>query len=119
MTYEINEINSSSNDTPVDLSDVLKSIEATSTSTIDDWSTEYLKLQLHYTENFTVKELSKICDYYEIDKRKKRKDELVEDIIIFENSDENKSIVETRKRLWFYVQELKCDKYFKKYIIWD
>ena len=84
-----------------------------------DWSTDYLKLQLHYTDNFTVKDLHKICDFYELDKRKKRKDELVGDIVLYELDSYNVDIVNNRKRLWFYMDELKNDKYFKKYIIWE
>ena len=84
-----------------------------------DWSTDYLKLQLHYNDNFTVKDLHKICDFYEIDKRKKRKDEIVGDIVLYELDSNNTVIVHNRKRLWFYIEELKNDKFFKKYVIWE
>ena len=84
-----------------------------------DWSTDYLKLQLHYTDNFTVKDLHKICDFYELDKRKKRKDEIVGDIVLYELDSNNTVVVHNRKRLWFYIEELKNDKFFKKYVIWE
>ncbi len=118
MSYEINEITSYEND--VDLSDILCDELTNDLSTIkDDWSCEYIKLQLYYTENYTLKDLNKMCDYYKIDKRKKRKDDLIEDIIIFENSPDNINIVKNRKKLWSYIEELKNDTYFKKYVIWD
>ena len=119
FTYEINEISNKS--TPTDLSQLknevfdVKNDEAKSV----DWSTDYLKLQLHYTDNFTVKDLHKICDFYEIDKRKKRKDEIVGDIVLYELDSNNTVSVHNRKRLWFYIEELKNDKFFKKYDIWE
>lgn len=119
FTYEINEI--SNNSVPTDLSqlknEVFDTVNEPNKSV--DWSTDYLKLQLHYTDNFTVKDLHKICDFYEIDKRKKRKDEIVGDIVLYELDDSNIDIVNNRKRLWFYINELKNDKFFKKYVIWE
>jgi len=119
FTYEINEI--SNNSVPTDLSqlknEVFDTVNEPDKSV--DWSTDYLKLQLHYTDNFTVKDLHKICDFYEIDKRKKRKDEIVGDIVLYELDDSNIDVVNNRKRLWFYIDELKNDKFFKKYVIWE
>ncbi len=119
FTYEINEISNKS--VPTDLSELKNEVFDVShePDNFTDWSTDYLKLQLHYTDNFTVKDLHKICDFYELDKRKKRKDELVEDIVIYELDTNNSVSVHNRKRLWFYVEELKNDKFFKKYVIWE
>ena len=119
LTYEINEISDTSD--PTDLSDLKNQVFEVENTTnfFDDWSTNYLKLQLHYNDNFTVKDLHKICDFYEIDKRKKRKDEIVEDIVLYELDENNLMNVQNRKRLWFYVQELKNDKFFKKYVMWE
>ena len=74
FTYEINEISNKS--VPTDLSQLKNEVFDTVNNEPDksvDWSTDYLKLQLHYTDNFTVKDLHKICDFYELDKRKKKK----------------------------------------------
>ena len=119
FTYEINEISNKS--VPTDLSELKNEVFDVShqPDNFTDWSTDYLKLQLHYTDNFTVKDLHKICDFYELDKRKKRKDEIVEDIVIYELDTNNSVSVHNRKRLWFYVEELKNDKFFKKYVIWE
>ena len=76
-------------------------------------------LEIEYNTNYTVKSLGQILDYYEISKRKLRKDEMVQMLIMFEEDPENMEIVEKRKRMWSYVNELKEDKYFSKYIIFS
>ena len=82
----------------------------------DNLANEFITRQFYYDDNFTVKELHHIANYYEITKRKKKKCELIDDIISFELDDENNEIVETRKRLWFYLNELKNDDYLSKFI---
>ena len=76
-------------------------------------------LEIEYNTNYTVKSLGQILDYYEISKRKLRKDEMVQMLIMFEEDPENMEIVEKRKRMWSYVDEFKEDKYFSKYIIFS
>lgn len=88
-------------------------------SDIDFTMDNYVALELSYNENFTVKELNKICDYYEICRRKLRKEEIVQEIVLFECDPNNIEIVERRKLLWFYFKEIKSDKFLKKYIIID
>jgi hypothetical protein len=82
----------------------------------DNLANEFITQQFYYDDNFTVKELHHVANYYEITKRKKKKCELIDDIISFELNDENNEIVETRKRLWFYLSELKNDNYLSKFI---
>lgn len=76
---------------------------------------------IHYTENFTIKELLIICDYYGIAKELKankcKKDTIVQILTNFETNYENYEIVSKRKNLWFYINELKNDKFMKKYIL--
>lgn len=72
-------------------------------------------LFVDYSENYTVRQLLKICDYYEIQKKTKKVD-IVNDIMVFENNPENKQIVLKRKQLWFYISELKNDKKMRLYI---
>jgi hypothetical protein len=76
-------------------------------------------LELEYSTNYTVKSLGQILDYYDVSKRKMRKDEIVQMLIMFEEDPINMEIVEKRKRMWSYVEELKEDKYFSKYIIFS
>ena len=85
----------------------------------DDMTIEYMNKQIEYSENYTVKDLHHIANYYEISKRKKKKMELIEDIIAFELDYENASIVEQRKRMWFYFNEIKNDSYLSKFIMLD
>jgi hypothetical protein len=77
---------------------------------------------IHYTENFTIKELLIICDYYGIAKELKankcKKDTIVQILTNFETNYENIDIVSKRKNLWFYMNELKNDKFMKKYLLW-
>jgi len=79
----------------------------------------FFALEIEYNTNYTVKSLGQILDYYEISKRKLRKDEMVQMLIMFEEDPENIEIVERRRRMWSYVKELKEDNYFAKYIIFS
>ena len=76
-----------------------------------------------YDMNFNVKQLTIICDYYDITKNirmaKLKKQDIIEQIILFENTPENFDIVMKRKELWYYIGELKNDKIMKKYILWN
>ena len=76
-------------------------------------------LELEYSTNYTVKSLGQILDYYDVSKRKMRKDEIVQMLIMFEEDPINMEIVKKRKRMWSYVEELKEDTYFSKYIIFS
>jgi len=80
---------------------------------------DYLASELDYQTNFIKKELERIADYYEISKRKKRKDELVEDIVLFEKDPVNIQKVYQRKKLWRYIEEIKKDKYLRQFLILD
>lgn len=75
-----------------------------------------------YDLNYSVKQLLLICDYYAISKgamksNKMKKQDIIEQVVLFEHDERNFEIVERRKRMWFYINELKEDKFMKKYII--
>jgi len=75
-----------------------------------------------YDLNYSVKQLLLICEYYVISKssirtNKMKKQDIIEQIILFEHDPNNREVVERRKRMWFYINELKEDKFMKKYII--
>ena len=80
---------------------------------------DYLASELDYQTNYIKKDLEKIADYYEISKRKKRKDELVEEIVLFEKDPVNIQKVYQRKKLWKYMEEIKKDKYLRQFLILD
>ena len=80
---------------------------------------DYMAQQINYSTNYTKKELEKIADYYEIPKRRKKKDMLIEEILMYEFEPENVCEVYQRKKLWGYIKELKEDKYLRQFIIFD
>ena len=94
-----------------------KEINATSEHYDDNYSEIFFLLEQEYNENFTKKELELIAGYYEISKRKKRKLDLIQEIIIFEQNNLNYDIVEKRKLHWFYLEQLREDPYLKQFII--
>jgi len=77
---------------------------------------------LNYHENFTVKELLMICEYYgfakELKSNKANKEQIIHFLVMFENDPTNFDIVFKRQNMWFYMNELKNDKFMKKYVIW-
>jgi hypothetical protein len=85
----------------------------------DDMYTE----MVNYDMNYTVKQLLLICDYYGLMKdvrtNKMKKQDVIEQILLFENNMENYEVVVRRKELWYYINELKNDKMMKKFIIWS
>lgn len=102
----------------VSYEDLVKEVdlmEMTSIIGMDD----YIAMEVDYQTNYLKKDLERIADYYEISKRKKRKEQLVEDIVLFEKDPENIEIVFQRKKLWSYVEEIKSDKYLSKFLILD
>mgnify|MGYP006177458785 FL=1 len=76
-----------------------------------------VSLQLQYEDNYTKKDLEMIADYYSITKRKKRKAELIQDIVLFEINPENEEFTQKRKLMWFYLSELESDSYLIKFLI--
>ena len=80
---------------------------------------DYVASELDYNENYTKKQLDLIADYYNISKRKKRKAELIEEIVIFEKELTNYDIVQRRKTLWFYMEEINNDSFLSKFLILD
>jgi hypothetical protein len=74
---------------------------------------------IDYFENYNMKQLHHISNYYQIPKRKLKKEELIDIIIQFENDDNNVDVVYNRKRLWHYLTELKDDEYFSKFVIFN
>lgn len=73
--------------------------------------------EIDYSNNYNIKSLGKILDFYGICKRKLRKDEMVQSIILFEMELCNYELVEERKRLWLNFQELKEHSFFNKFMI--
>jgi hypothetical protein len=103
------------------LNDFLQEIDNSDSEINRDFMVPHM---INYHENFTIKELLLICDYYGIGKElRTRKNKCTKDIIIhylveFEANPANNHIVFKRQNLWFYMNELKNDKFMKKYLLW-
>lgn len=71
----------------------------------------------------TVRELMKICQYYEISKNIKaskcKKEDIISTIIYFESCAENYDIVQRRRKMWSYMTELSNDSKMRAYIYWE
>jgi len=94
-------------------------ILTTSENYVENIDDEILSQLINYKLNYTVKDLTKICEYYKIAKtNKNNKEDIIHNIVAFESNYSNKEIVERRQLLWFFMNELKNDKHMKKYIIW-
>ena len=99
------------------LSENLEKVE-----TVDICDDNMLSHMVDYIHNFTVKQLLLICDYYgfakELKINKYNKEQIVSFLVVFESEAINMDIVCRRKNMWFYMNELKSDKFMKKYVLW-
>jgi len=77
---------------------------------------------LNYDENYTVKKLFLICEYYgfakELKNNKYNKEQIINWLVMFESDPKNSDIVSKRQNMWFYMNELKNDKFMKKFVLW-
>jgi hypothetical protein len=115
---EDEEITSNNFDAEFDINNVLQEIE-------NEELNEDLKLPqlINYHENFTIKELMLICEYYgfakELKTKKYNKEEIIHFLVEYELNSLNSEIVYRRQNMWFYMNELKNDKFMKKYVLWS
>lgn len=112
---------SSKKETNVTYDDLLEHVnskaESISQNDMDLYCDLYFAEVLDYKDNYTKKQLEFIAGYYEIKTRKKKKEELAEEIVIFEKAEENADLVQRRKMMWFYIDEISNDSYLSKYLI--
>lgn len=77
---------------------------------------------INYNENYTVKELLLICEYYgfakDMKSNKFNKEQIISFLVSFENDKNNNDIVFKRQNMWFYINEIKNDKFMKKFVLW-
>jgi len=82
----------------------------------------YIGVPESYYDAHTIKELMKICEYYDLAKNVKmakcKKQDIVATIVFFEAQPENKKIVNSRNKMWAYMKELTKDQKMKPYLIW-
>ena len=72
----------------------------------------------NYDLNCTFKQLVCIADYYGIKTARLKKVELIERIVEYEQKEENEKRVYQRRKWWYFMQELKEDKFMKQFVIW-
>lgn len=82
----------------------------------------FLPMMLDYADNYTIRQLTDICHYYQLGKEvrssKMNKNELIHFLVTFECMPENAEIVLRRQNLWFFMNELKADEYMRRFILW-
>ena len=74
-------------------------------------------MELNYSLNYTLPMLRHIAGFYELDHKRMKKKLLIELIVQYELDQENIYIVQDRQRLWYYIDEIKDNKYLSKYLI--
>jgi len=113
ITYCIEEIDNTENVVDFNIEDLIKQID-------DEISVPNM---INYSKKYNVKEILLICEYYGISKKIKtstiNKETLIDYLIAFENDTANTDIVFRRKNMWFYINELKNDKFMKKFVLWQ
>jgi len=126
IIFSLDEVSLDKNDdSEFDMNELLQQFENTADAADADYviNTDLMiPYMMHYSDNFTIKELFLICDYYGISKELKAnkctKDLIVQFLVEFETNPDNNDIVFKRQNMWFYMNELKNDKFMKKYVLW-
>ena len=82
-------------------------------------SGDYFLAQMsEYDLNYTLKQLGMIYEYYNMGKiTKLKKADIIQAIVVFEHDGENYEIVMRRQQLWHYLEELKADKFMKRFVL--
>ena len=87
--------------------------------TIEDKESRITALILNYEINYNIKYLEHILAYYDVQKKKMNKLEMIETIVNIEDNPDNEHIVMRRKEMFKYIELLKKDKYFSKFIVFN
>ena len=102
---------------------MLKELDNDNEETKNNYNVLFGNDETYYTNEYTIKDLLKICNYYGIEKNIKsskcKKKDIIETIVYFESLPENIELVEKRNRMWAYITELLNDNMMKKYLIWN
>ena len=112
---------SSKKETTVTYDDLLEQVNSKAESIPQDdmdlYSDLYFAEVLDYKDNYTKKQLEFIAGYYDIKTRKKEEGRISRRDSIFEKAEENIDLVQRRKMMWFYIDEISNDSYLSKYLI--
>ena len=119
LDENVNNDNDNNNDNSHDLIKMLDDFDSVNQMNNEE-ITEVMFFE--YKINYTVKGLLLICEYYGIAKELKNnnynKEEIIYCLVNFENNPLNSDIVLRRQGMWYYISQLKSDKFMKKYVLW-
>jgi hypothetical protein len=117
ISYYVEEIENQNNE-QFNIEELMSEVDKTELYNHDVMLTR----MINYRENFTVKDLLFICEYYGFSKQLKNaklnKEQIIDFLVNFESDQNNFDIVNKRKNMWFYMNELKSDKFMKKFVLW-
>ena len=92
--------------------------ETEMSSQVDLFDTDtFVAKQVDYQENYLMSDLKKIAEYYDISVRKLKKEELIQEIVLFEINPDNSQTYLKRLQAWYWLKELKEDSKLKQYIL--
>jgi len=123
IDYMIDEITDMDNTPELDLNLFLTDFEKMNMnipipSQFEQSDDYFLAKMSEYDLNYNLKQLTMIYEYYNIGKvAKLKKADIIQSIVVFEHDTENCEIVMRRQLLWHYLEELKADKYMKRFIL--
>ena len=104
-----------------ELNNILNELENKKISNSLKLTNDNLMEYVQYKLVYKLKDLHLICEYYnilkEVKSNKCNKDEIINIILEFENNINNINIINKRKNMWFYINEIKNDKLLKKYLL--
>jgi len=117
VKYVVNEMMDGATD--LDLNSFLTDFEKMDLPSHAEPSGDYFLAQMsEYDLNYTLKQLGMIYEYYNIGKiAKLKKADIIQAIVVFEHDAENYEIVMRRQQLWHYLEELKSDKFMKRFVL--
>lgn len=78
----------------------------------------FVAKQLDYQENYVLADLKKIAEFYDIPVRKMRKEEIIQEIVVFEIDPGNATTYLRRLQAWHWLTEMKNNAKLKQYVIW-
>lgn len=109
----------------IDFDNLLSSLsqDNTNSTNTNNTNNSLVNKIIQYNLEYNKKDLLNICDYYGLNKEiknlnKYNKDIILQHLISFEINPKNIEVVSKRQTMWFYMNELKNDRFMKKYIIW-
>jgi len=117
VNYVVDEMMGCASD--LDLNSFLTNFEKMDVPMHTEPSGDYFLAQMsEYDLNYTLKQVGMIYEYYNIGKISKlKKADIIQAIVVFEHDGENYEIVMRRQQLWHYLEELKSDKFMKRFVL--